>query len=689
MLLQALLYAIGLGARPTPTHAAILQRLYSTSPDFFNFSEVSVWLERTGNPPLMHMPVLAGFFDGVYVLAANFKLDVNAPDRHGTTPLHASTWEGRIDMIQLLLSMGANVTGVDHNGRTLLHYAVLRGFADIITLVHQNMTQPIFARPKPNSGKTEILEVVNKPGKKRFCNLVAMKDKQGRTAMDIALLWPTSTLAAETIAAIVKSDCKRIDYLVHPVSQQTPEFVSPVSTDCRQQTCNFRGGWFYPKDAPTEPLASQAHGVDRVDGSTLDPTALYTDYIITQTPVLISNGASLSNQHIWAYWERSHFLARYGDQLLVRGEEQYYDFYDRLDISYWSHVHRVNTESQELTVAEWVARMDYRHGENSRQKDSMSCCVEEDPDFTDSVSSLQVRYNSWNSPWMAHGVNPLSRAELINRAQREEAVATLSEEKEYIKQKTGSATVNVKFDSIVEEDPSGFGPEGDDDVSVWKVDVEPISLFNDICTIHRKSSVSFADDDEPEVDPDSLCGDNVEDLPYQVFVGPVNTSIPIRAHNSSWEILVTGLKKWYLMPPGHSIYAFTNDVDERLANHSFESNLTQFILPIPEWLLRHGNKLIERGLVHEVTQYPGDIMYIPHNWAYGSVNLADSVSISQEFCTFLNTDQRFYPVGQGLYGGQDRHRHYNFPLGPLTSDLMAAINKPKDAVDTTFPQFLQ
>jgi hypothetical protein len=691
------MYALGLGASPTPTHAAILQRLFESTPDAFNFTHVETWLRQSGNPPLMHMPVLAGFFDGLYVLAENFGLDANVVDARGASTLHAATWEGRIDMIQLLLSFGANVTAVDHRGRNVLHYAVLRGFADVISFIHYNMTQPILARPKPGSGHTQVKEIVNKLGKRRFCKLAEMRDTDGRTAMDLAGRKPAATLAAEVLVNITNGDCKGLMYsvppTVEPAESESEHPALKIPIECAERTCNFRGGWFYPKGAPSQHPGDGALAVDRIDGLALDPSQFYVDYVSTQKPAVITNGATLSDQRIWAYWERDDFLARYGDQLLVRGDEQYFGYYDRLDIAYWSQVYRRQVESLELTVSEWVARMEY--SSSARRKGAMSCCMEEAEDGDNdeggagkegSSAAARVRYNAWNSPWMAHSVDPSSRAELLNRRQRNEAAASLDAEKEYIREKTGSATVNVHFNSIVDDSAVSGGAEADD--NVWKADLEPVSLFTDICTLHRASSAPFNDDCSAD-ETDQQCGVSVDDMPYSVFIGPMNSSVPIQAHNSSWEILVTGLKKWYLMPPGHSIYAFTSDINKRLANTSYEADLTQFILPIPEWLARHGNQLIRRGLVHEIIQYPGDIVYIPHNWAYGSVNLADSVSISQEFCTFLNTDQRFYPVGLGLYGGQDRHRRYNHRLEPLTSDLLAAINKPKESIDTNFPQFLQ
>lgn len=67
-------------------------------------------------------------------------------------------------------------------------------------------------------------------------------------------------------------------------------------------------------------------------------------------------------------------------------------------------------------------------------------------------------------------------------------------------------------------------------------------------------------------------------------------------------------------------------------------------------------ELRSRALVSEVVQYPGDVLFIPHDWLHATVNMVDSVAISQEFCTFVNTDQRIQPLGLALYGGNDAMR---------------------------------
>jgi hypothetical protein len=66
--------------------------------------------------------------------------------------------------------------------------------------------------------------------------------------------------------------------------------------------------------------------------------------------------------------------------------------------------------------------------------------------------------------------------------------------------------------------------------------------------------------------------------------------------------------------------------------------------------------LIPQKQLFQVTQFPGDTMCIPHNWYHATLSLADSVSVSREFCTFMNTNHRIQPLGAALYGGRDEFR---------------------------------
>ena len=51
--------------------------------------------------------------------------DVNSRSSKGSTPLHSAAACAAVEVIHLLLYYGANITAVDKNGLSSLHYAVL------------------------------------------------------------------------------------------------------------------------------------------------------------------------------------------------------------------------------------------------------------------------------------------------------------------------------------------------------------------------------------------------------------------------------------------------------------------------------------------------------------------------------------------------------------------------------------
>jgi ankyrin repeat protein len=73
------------------------------------------------------VPAYVSFTEGVHVLLEDFQLDVNSRDAYGATALHVAVWQGQLELVIRLLSKGADRLIPDSNGRTALHYAILRG----------------------------------------------------------------------------------------------------------------------------------------------------------------------------------------------------------------------------------------------------------------------------------------------------------------------------------------------------------------------------------------------------------------------------------------------------------------------------------------------------------------------------------------------------------------------------------
>ena len=90
----------------------------------------------------------------------------------------------------------------------------------------------------------------------------------------------------------------------------------------------------------------------------------------------------------------------------------------------------------------------------------------------------------------------------------------------------------------------------------------------------------------------------------------------MHAHNSAWNLLLAGRKRWFLMPAGV------------LTNMPFSwSDPTHPLTALKALEIRRAE-----GVMFEITQYPGDVLYIPQGWAHSTLNLCETVAVAQEFC---------------------------------------------------------
>ena len=62
------------------------------------------------------------------------KLSLSERDDHGCTPLHIACARGNIEVVKLLLDLGANFEWKDYNGTTCLHYACAYGQVDVVKM---------------------------------------------------------------------------------------------------------------------------------------------------------------------------------------------------------------------------------------------------------------------------------------------------------------------------------------------------------------------------------------------------------------------------------------------------------------------------------------------------------------------------------------------------------------------------
>jgi ankyrin repeat protein len=63
---------------------------------------------------------------------------VNAGHFWGWTPLHSAAEEGHKDLVELLITKGANVNAKDEDGVTPLQYAKIEGHTGIVELLRKH-----------------------------------------------------------------------------------------------------------------------------------------------------------------------------------------------------------------------------------------------------------------------------------------------------------------------------------------------------------------------------------------------------------------------------------------------------------------------------------------------------------------------------------------------------------------------
>ena len=105
----------------------------------------------SGGTPL-HMLASLGSFVGLFrkkadvetaaektmALLLDYGADINARNYKGATPLHDSSWRGKVKMMKMLLEAGADVSLKDEEGKTPLDYAIEKNNTEAIELLQKH-----------------------------------------------------------------------------------------------------------------------------------------------------------------------------------------------------------------------------------------------------------------------------------------------------------------------------------------------------------------------------------------------------------------------------------------------------------------------------------------------------------------------------------------------------------------------
>ena len=109
-------------------------------------------LLRNGADPLLadnrgytvcHVAAQYGQTAILYHLALKWAVDCDAPDSDGRTPLHWAAYKGFADTIRLLLVLDARPSIADKEGCTALHWAAIKGNGEACTVLLQGGSMPM------------------------------------------------------------------------------------------------------------------------------------------------------------------------------------------------------------------------------------------------------------------------------------------------------------------------------------------------------------------------------------------------------------------------------------------------------------------------------------------------------------------------------------------------------------------
>lgn len=89
-------------------------------------------------------------------LALKWDCDIDTRDNDGRTPLHWAAYKGFADPIRLLLCLGARPLLADKEGCTPLHWAAIKGHSEACTLLVQG-------------GGAEVGDPRHHPSRRPFC----------------------------------------------------------------------------------------------------------------------------------------------------------------------------------------------------------------------------------------------------------------------------------------------------------------------------------------------------------------------------------------------------------------------------------------------------------------------------------------------------------------------------------------
>lgn len=288
-------------------------------------------MEATGSPPPLHAAIMHNFFDGAYLLSTTNIYDVNEKDVQGLTALHVAAWLGKVylfddsvlqfsffnfnitsagnsNLILLLLHNHALPDILDPFRRSFFHYLACRGMSTILHALLSEDSSPLSFEMK--------------------LRLLALRDKSGHSALDIALIAPAQMRVVTEIVSFMKIANVSVPTLQYNYSpwQDTEKPVTLIRTEedvlmsaATSQECdNGLAQWVVSNCSKYISRLSKRKAIPKIwnsvatrEWSTLTEEGFKTDFFYPQRPLRLV-GNFTSSMKIWKYLDMDIFLSRYG-----------------------------------------------------------------------------------------------------------------------------------------------------------------------------------------------------------------------------------------------------------------------------------------------------------------------------------------------------------------------------------------
>ena len=104
---------------------------------------------------------------------------------------------------------------------------------------------------------------------------------------------------------------------------------------------------------------------------------------------------------------------------------------------------------------------------------------------------------------------------------------------------------------------------------------------------------------------------------YQLAVGPMNSGSPPHWHQPAFNGLFEGQKMWWMFPPAFSMYSPWSA--GQWFYQEYQANLARMTGQQP------------LGNHYAFVQEPGDIVFVPNEWAHAVSNMEPSIAVAIEY----------------------------------------------------------